>query len=155
MRLWPRSTTDRIREAFAFLIEAGYRLVSESGLGMGVTVTYRSPALWIAVNADRGDAWVEVTPTGQPDDPVTDDVLRELVAGHTTYEAKYPLGRAQSVEETAAFVREHVDELERRFGPEYLAVTRKGLAALCAARAAKTKAWLAGSDRRGAGMQGR
>ena len=43
MRLWPRSTTDLIREAFAFLPDAGYRLVSESGLGMGVTVTQLTP----------------------------------------------------------------------------------------------------------------
>jgi hypothetical protein len=148
MRLWPRSTTARISEAFAFLAEAGYRLVSDSGLGMGTTVTYRSPALWIAVNSDRGDTWVEVTPTGQPDDPYTEGLLHELLAGHATYEAEHPLTRRRSVEEAAAFVREHLGELEIRFRPERLAETRQQLAALRDARTAKTRGWLANLDRR-------
>lgn len=148
MRLWPRSTSDRIREAFAFLAEAGYQLVSDSGYGMGATVTYRSAALWIAVSSDRGDVWVEVTPAGQADDAYSDDLLRELLAGHETYEAEHPLTRPRSVEEAAAFVREHLGELELRLGPAHLAETRRRLGALRDARTENTSGWLAELDRR-------
>src|SRR5215212_4897147 len=81
MRLWPRSTSDRIREAFAFLTAAhGYRLVADSDGAMGGSVTYRSDGLWIAVEWDRSEPWLEFSPTrsslGRVDWELVDHVLR-------------------------------------------------------------------------------
>jgi hypothetical protein len=140
MRFWPRSATETIREAFAFLTnDCGYRLVSESGLGMGVTVTYRSPALWVAVNADRGDAWVEVTPARSADDPYDDRLLAELLAGHEQYIADCSPAELRGVSECAAFLRANLAELERRFSPERRDETRRRLATLRASRAKRAK----------------
>src|SRR5690349_2894015 len=85
MRLWPRSMSERIREAFAFLVDGhGYRLVSYSGGGMGGSVTYRSDDLWIAVEWDRSDPWLEFSPTrsavGRFDWDLVDHVLRGAAA---------------------------------------------------------------------------
>ena len=149
MRFWPRSATELIREAFAFLIDdAGYQLVSASGLGMGVTVTYRSPTLWISVHDDRGDAWAEVTPSDAADDPYDDRLLAELLAGHERYTADHPPTASRGVGECAAFLRANLGELERRFGAERRDETRRRLAALRTSRGERTKAWLAAKDRR-------
>ena len=154
MRFWPRSTTEVMRETFAFLIEAGYRLVSESGVGMGVTVTYRSPALWIAVNADRGDVWADVTPADGFDDPYDDRLLAGLLAGHDAFVGPDPSTYLRSIDECAAFVRANLAELERRFTPEHREDTRRRLAALAESSALRTKAWLAGKPRRAGDAQG-
>ena len=115
MRFWSQSLSERIREAFAFLTEShGYRLVVVSDAGyMGGTVAYRSDDLWITVAWDRSDPWLEFSPTGlyvkvnwQCFELLRRGGLREVVG--------MPAACA-SAPELAAYVHEHIGEIELRF----------------------------------------
>jgi hypothetical protein len=136
LRLMPRSPADRIREAFGFLTRPphAFRIVAESE-GMGGAVTYRSDALWVAVEWDRGEPWLEFSPTrssvGRFDWELVDHVLR----GAAHYEAGGGAGGEAEAGELAAWLRPRLAEIEARFAPGRLAETNERLLALQAQRA--------------------
>jgi hypothetical protein len=130
------STGDTIRIAFAWLTapQHGYRIVAESE-GAGGAVTYRSDALWIAVEWDRGQPWLEFAPThsavGRFDWELVDHLLRD--APHFR-EGAGPGGEAPAVA-LAAWLRPRLAAIESRFRPPALDATQARLHALAAERA--------------------
>ena len=107
MRLWPKSVGDRIREAFAFLTEVhGYRLIADSDGGMGGSLTYRSDALWIAVEWDRSDPWLEFSPARSPAGKFDWDLVDQLLRSAPHFEGAGVPSRTAPVAELAAFLRE-------------------------------------------------
>jgi hypothetical protein len=142
LRLMPRSPADRIRDAFAWLTEPphAYRIVAESE-GLGGAVTYRSESLWVAVEWDRGEPWLEFSPTrsavGRFDWELVDHLLRGAAhfggGGGTASEA--PAGAL------AAWLRPRLGEIEARFRPPALAETNARLLALQSERTRARAAW--------------
>ena len=115
MRFWPQSTGAAIREAFAFLPAAhGYRLIADSDAGMGGSMTYRSADLWITVSWDRGDHWVEFSPTNI-DAKFDWELIKHLLRGAEHYDGLGVPVHAAPIPELATFVREYLPEIERRF----------------------------------------
>jgi hypothetical protein len=150
MRLWPRSTADRIREAFAFLVEThGYRLVADSDGGMGGSITYRSEGLWIAVEWDRGEPWLEFSPTrssvGRFDWDLVDHVLR----GEAFARADVP-AREAPADELAAWLRAHLAEIEAAFAPPRREDTQARLRAVDSERRRLRERYWAARPPRGA-----
>ena len=141
MRLWPRSTGDEIRDAFAFLTrERGYRLIADSDAGMGGSLTYRSAELWIAVEWDRGDPWLEFSPT-RSEVKVDWDVVDHLLRGVPQYEGLGVPVRTASVPELAAFLRAHLDEIEARFRSPAREATVAALFVLREGQLSRVQAW--------------
>ena len=142
MRLWPRSAAEEIREAFAWLTGPphAYRLIAESD-GMRGAVTYRSEGLWIAVEWDRGQPWLEFSPTrsavGRFDWQLVDHLLR----GAERYAAGSGVGGEAPAMELAGWLRPRLGEIERRFAPPSLADTHDQLLALQAQRAREREAY--------------
>jgi len=142
MRLWPKSVGDRIREAFAFLTEVhGYRLIAHSDGGMGGSLTYRSDALWIAVAWDRGDPWLEFSPARSPAGPFEWDLVDQLLRGVPHFDGPGVPVRTAPVPELAAFLREHLAEIEARFRPPVLGTTLGRLAELDGERQVLVRQW--------------
>ena len=141
MRFWPQSTGDAVRDAFAFLQEAhNYRLIVDSDAGMGGSLGYRSPELWITVHWDRDDPWLEFSPT-DIDDRFDWDVVEHLLRGAEHYQGKGVPVRTAPVPELAAFLRQHLAEIERQFrGPERV-VTLARLGQLQAEQQRRVQAW--------------
>ena len=122
---------DRIKSAFAFLVDQGYRLVAESGDGpFGGAITYRSPELWIAIEWDRGDVHLEFAPTESWSGSVPWDNVDHLLRSIPRFEREPPLLRGAEIEELATFTRQHLSEIERRFAREQRAATEAFLSAL-------------------------
>jgi hypothetical protein len=141
MRLWPRSTGDGIRDAFAFLTqERGYRLIADSDAGMGGSLTYRSSELWIAVEWDRGDPWLEFSPT-RSEVKVDWDLMDHLLRGAPQYEGVGVPVRTAPASELAAFVRAHLDEIEARFRGAAREATVAALLGLRRGQLARVQAW--------------
>ena len=141
MSLWPRSTGDNIRDAFAFLTrERGYRLIADSDAGMGGSLTYRSDELWIAVEWDRGDPWLAFSPT-RSEVKADWDLMDHLLRGAAQYEgAGIPI-RTAPVPELAAFIRAHLDEIEARFHGPAREATVAALLVLRRGQLARVQAW--------------
>jgi hypothetical protein len=147
MRLWPRSTGDEIRETFAFLTqERGYRLIADSDAGMGGSLAYRSPELWITVEWDRSDRWLEFSPTRSAV-KVDWDLVDHLLRGAPHYEGAGVPMRTAPVPELAAFVRAHLIEIEARFRGPARAATVSTLLALRKEQLARVQAWWDGLER--------
>ena len=115
MRFWPQSTGDAVRAAFAFLpAEHGYRLMADSDAGLGGSLAYRSPDLWITVHWDRSDPWLEFSPTNL-DARFDWDLVEHLLRGAECYEGVALPVRTAPAPDLAAFLRQHLPEIERRF----------------------------------------
>ena len=150
MRLWPRSTATRIREAFAFLTtDAGYRLVADSDGGLGGSVTYRSDVLWIAVEWDRGAPWLEFSPTQSAIGRFDWVLVDHLLQGRPVETADVPAGEAPA-EELAAWLGARLPEIEARFRPPRLDETHARLHELDAARRRLREVYWAERSARGA-----
>ena len=141
MRLWPRSVADRIKDALDFLTtERGYRRVAASDAGMAGSVGYRSDALWITAEWDRGEPRLVVTPVGTTVRAGW-EVLDPLLRGAAHYDGPVVAAREAPPAELAAWLRAHLDELEARLHPPRRAATLTLLAAYEAERQAEGRRW--------------
>jgi hypothetical protein len=150
VRPWSQSPTERVRAAFAFLSEPphAYRLIAESDSGMAGSVTYRSDALWITVEWDRGEPWLEFAPTQEPAGRFDWELVDSLLQGakHTTAPVTGP-AREAPAEELAAWLRARLPEIEARFTPAVRTATQARLLGLATKRAAARQAWWKARER--------
>jgi hypothetical protein len=145
MRLWPRSTSEEIRAAFAFLVEEhGYRLVADSGDGMGGAVTYRSDDLWVAVEWDRSKPWLEFAPTHSSVGRFDWELVGHLLRGAEHWErGMNDPARTATPEELAGWLRERLAEIEARFRLPERDATNARLECLAAERRSLREQWWA------------
>jgi hypothetical protein len=100
-----------IRSAFDFLLERGYSLIESPG-GMGGTVAYRSPALWISIEWDRLWPWMTFTFVRSGPEPLSWTEVNSLL--RTTPDGtNSQLPASPSVQELSAFVKENIQSIER------------------------------------------
>src|SRR5581483_2378618 len=141
MALFGPSISERIHEAFAFLEARGYRLIAESAEAMGGSINYRSPHLWVAIDWDRSEPWLEFAPThssiGRVDWELVDHVLR----GAKHWEFGMSPRKTASAEALAAWLRTRIEEIEMRFREPELAATSARLQAILGERRQLTEAY--------------
>lgn len=136
MHLWPRSTADQIYEAFGFLTDRGYRLIADSPGGMGGSVTYRSAGLWIAVEWDRSEPWIEFAPTHASVGRVHWEVVDHLLRGAEHWEHGTAAARTAPAVELAAWLHERLANIEALFRMPELEQTNKQIQAVLTERRA-------------------
>jgi len=140
---------DQIKNAFAFLLLRGYALVAESDVGpLAGAITYRSTELWIAVEWDHGSAHVEFAATGSWAGRVPWDNVDHLLRGVTRYEHEPPLFQSAPIPVLATFVRERLEEIERRFSPAERSATEAFLNILEADRRRRAQEYWRRLERR-------
>jgi hypothetical protein len=104
-----------IKAQFAFLLERGFVLTSESDAGFAGSITYRSPDLWIAVEWDRSHPWLRFSPTHSWSEFVEWSVLDHVLRGRTGFECDTTFIQTAPTEVLVAFVQEHLPAILARF----------------------------------------
>jgi hypothetical protein len=139
MRFWPQSREDQVVDHFAFLLKRRYALVARSSSGNSGRVTYRSAKMWIGIEWDGGDPWIDFSPVGASDS-YDWDLVRLFMRGRTEYESRDLSVRTDKVPMLAAFARTHLAAIEALFAPTVRDGTVAALSALKADRSAKLRA---------------
>lgn len=141
MRLWPRSTANRVRDAFGFLAaERGYLLAAASDASMAGSLAYRSDTLCVVADWDRGEPVLFITPVGTTA-RFGWNVLDALLRGLAHYEGPAVPAREAPPEQLAAWLRTHLDELEARLRPPAREATIARLAEYDAERQVEVQRW--------------
>ena len=127
-----------IRAAFDFLLERGYSLIESPG-GMGGTVAYRSPTLWITIEWDRQWSWTTFTFVRSGPEPLSWVEVRSLL-GSATDEGKHAgIIVSRPVEELSAFVKEHIERIEQLVEPDEWPRTEDVIRQILARRASRSR----------------
>jgi len=139
MHFWPRSREDEVTDHFAFLLKRRYALVAKSSSDTGGRVTYRSAKLWIGVEWDGGDPWLDFSPVGATES-YDWDLVRQLLRGRTRFESRDLATHTEKARILAAFARSHLAAIEALFAPTARSATVLTLSAMKAERNAQRRA---------------
>jgi hypothetical protein len=131
MRIFPPSTADRIRAAFAFLTDGpGYRLIVDSDAGMAGSIAYRSLDLWITAEWDRGDPWLTFSAARSAAGPFGWELVDHLLRSAPHFDSAAVPTAEVPAEQLATWLRPRLAEIETRFRPPAFEQTRTRLLAL-------------------------
>ena len=146
MRIWPRALADEIEDAFAFLLPQGYRLIAKSAWGMGGRVTYRSAQLWIGIEWDRSEPWLDFAPVGSAE-AYDWDLVDHLLRGARHFSRTKFTTLTARVPELASFLQTRLADIEASFKAPMREPTIAHLHAVRAERGALAKEWWDGLKR--------
>jgi hypothetical protein len=142
--LTSQSTLQQVCDAFSFLTERGYSIVSEQDEGLFGEIEYRSPEVWVVINWDLRDRTMDLafasthrTWFGR----VSWDAFDHLLRGAERFEPEPPFYRNAPLGELVEFVRRNLREIERRLSNDQREATVAFLARLEADRVQRARAY--------------